>query len=128
MRLRKGAILQRLAQVIRLLPQDEADYIRYHEKVWPEVLQTIADCNIANYSIFLRNGLLFAYFEYHGEDYASDLRKMAACPHTQRWWKITDAMQVPLADAEPGERWSPLHEVFYFDPASHPALQLEQAD
>ncbi len=111
----KGAILQRFSQVIRLSPQDEADYIRCHEQVWPEVLRTIAACNIANYSIFLRNGLLFAYFEYHGDDYPADLLKMAECPHTQRWWKITDAMQIPMADAAPGEKWSPLREVFHFD-------------
>jgi L-rhamnose mutarotase len=126
--LRKGAELQRLAQVIRLSPKDEAAYIRYHQEVWPEVLRTIAECNIANYSIFLRKGLLFAYFEYHGADYAADLRKMAACPHTQRWWSVMDPMQTPMADAEPGERWSPMRAVFHFDPANHPELQLERAD
>jgi L-rhamnose mutarotase len=114
--------------VIQLSPKDEADYIRYHQQVWPEVLRTIADCNIANYSIFLRNGILFAYFEYTGADYAADLRKMADCPHMQRWWTLMDPMQVPMPDAERGEKWSPLREVFYFDPATHLATQLERAD
>jgi L-rhamnose mutarotase len=108
--------LQRFAQVIRLSAESEAEYIQCHEQVWPEVLATIAACHIKNYSIFLRQGVLFAYFEYHGTDYAADMRKMAADPHTQRWWGITDAMQMPMEDAAPGEKWSGLREVFHFDP------------
>jgi len=90
--------MQRYAQVIKLHAADEEEYIR-----------------IRNYSIFLRSGVLFAYFEYHGSDYAADMRKMAADPETQRWWKITDAMQAQMEDAAPGEKWSPLREVFHFD-------------
>jgi L-rhamnose mutarotase len=105
--------MQRYAQAIQLLPEHQAEYIRYHAQVWPTVLQTIAECNIRNYSIFLRNGILFAYFEYHGTDYAADLRKMAADPETQRWWTIMDPMQRPLQDATEGERWSVLKEVFH---------------
>jgi L-rhamnose mutarotase len=107
--------LTRYAQIIRLRPEDEAEYIRYHAEVWPTVLQTIAECNIRNYSIFLRNGLLYAYFEYHGTDYTADMRRMAADSETQRWWSIMDPMQLPVADASPGERWSQLTEVFHFE-------------
>lgn len=107
--------MQRYAQVIRLRPEQEAEYIRYHADVWPTVLNTIADCHIRNYSIFLHGGILFAYFEYHGTDYAADMRRMAADPETQRWWKIMDPMQVPLADAPAGSRWTELREVFHFD-------------
>lgn len=109
-------VLQRMAQVIRLSAEAEAEYVRCHEHVWPEVLATIAACHIRNYSIFLRKGVLFAYFEYHGSDYATDMRKMAADPHTQKWWVITDAMQMPMEDADAGEKWSVLREVFHFDP------------
>jgi L-rhamnose mutarotase len=107
--------LQRVAQVIRLLAEQETAYVQAHTAVWPEVLQTIADCHIDNYSIFLRNGVLFAYFEYHGEDYEADMRKMAACPHTQRWWSLMDPMMPSMVDATPGEKWSPLREVFHCD-------------
>ena len=112
--------MQRYAQIIQLRSEDEAEYIRYHAQVWPTVLQTIADCGIRNYSIFLRGGTLFAYFEYHGSDYAADMRKMAACKETQRWWSIMDVMQKPMSDAAEGEKWSELREVFHFD---GPAVQ-----
>jgi L-rhamnose mutarotase len=107
--------LTRYAQIIRLRAEDEEEYIRYHAAVWPTVLATIAACNIRNYSIFLRDGVLFAYFEYHGTDYAADMRKMAADSETQRWWKIMDPMQMPMENAAAGEKWSPLPEVFHVD-------------
>ncbi len=115
--------MQRVAQIIQLNPQDEAAYIRYHEQVWPTVLATIAACNISNYSIFLRNGLLFSYFEYSGSDLIADMEKMSACVDTQRWWSIMDPMQSTMPDALPGEKWSKMREVFHFDPV--PARQAE---
>lgn len=107
--------LKRYGQVIRLRPEDEAEYVRYHAAVWPGVLHRIAECNIRNYTIFLRSGVLFAYFEYHGTDYAEDMRRMAADAETQRWWKIMGPMQLPVEDAEPGAHWAEMKEVFHFD-------------
>jgi L-rhamnose mutarotase len=114
--------MQRYAQVIQLRTEYEAEYIRVHADVWPAVLSTIAACNIRNYSIFLHGGVLFAYFEYQGTDYAADMRRMAECRDTQRWWGITDAMQLTLPDALEGEKWSPLREVFHFEGA----IQVER--
>ena len=107
--------MTRYARIIRLRPEDEAEYVRYHQQVWPGVLRTIRECNIRNYSIFLRSGLLFAYFEYHGENYEADMRRMAECPDTQHWWQITDRMQMRMEDETGEENWSPLREVFHFE-------------
>jgi L-rhamnose mutarotase len=68
--------MQRRCQVIRLHAESCEEYIRYHKQVWPTVLATISACNIKNYSIYLHEDLLVAYFEYHGEDYISDMAKM----------------------------------------------------
>ncbi|HEV2576974.1 MAG TPA: L-rhamnose mutarotase [Acidobacteriaceae bacterium] len=107
--------MRRYCQLIRLLPEHRVEYIEYHRRVWPTVLATIDACNIRNYSIFLYNDLLVAYFEYYGDDYEADMRKMAADPETQRWWKITDAMQEVLPEAGPGDKWLQIPEVFHFE-------------
>lgn len=107
--------MRRYAQLTRLAPEQEAEYIRHHERVWPDVLQAIAECAIENYSIFLSNGLLFSYFEYHGSDYEADVRKMAASPAMQRWWKMMDPTLASMPDAKPGQLWSPMREVFHFE-------------
>ena len=61
-----------------------------------EILKKITACNIRNYSIFHKDGLLFAYMEYIGDDFEADMAKMAADPKTQEWWAIMEPMQQPL--------------------------------
>ncbi|MGE5644464.1 MAG: L-rhamnose mutarotase [Acidobacteriota bacterium] len=107
--------MKRYARLIGIRPDAIEEYKKYHARVWPEVLDTIRRCNIHNYSIFLIEDRLFAYFEYHGTDFAADMAKMAACPKTQEWWAIMDPMQEPLPNHIPGERWTELEEVFHTD-------------
>jgi L-rhamnose mutarotase len=76
--------------VNRVRPEAEAEYVKYHADVWPGVLEMIRQCNIRNYSIYLKDGFLFSYFEYHGSDFAADMARMAADPTTQKWWAIMD--------------------------------------
>ena len=107
--------MKRYGAVIKVRPERIEEYKRYHAAVWPEVLATIHRCNIRNYSIFLKDDLLFGYFEYHGKDYAADMGKMAADPKTQEWWAIMGPMQVPLESRDEGEWWATMQEVFYTD-------------
>jgi L-rhamnose mutarotase len=107
--------MRRIASVIRLRPEKEAEYRALHEAVWPSVLATLRAANVTNYSIFLRDDLLFSYLEYTGDDYAADTARIAADPETQRWWTLTDPCQQPLDTAAEGERWAPAEEVFHAD-------------
>jgi L-rhamnose mutarotase len=109
--------MKRMGTVIGIKPDRIAEYKRIHAAVWPEVLSKITDCNIRNYTIFLREpeNLLFAYWEYHGDDWGADAAKMRADPRTQDWWTITDAMQTPLASRKEGEWWATAEDVFHHD-------------
>lgn len=107
--------MERHGSVIRLRPEKEEEYRHLHAAAWPAVLATITDCNIRNYSIFLKDGFLFSYFEYIGRDFAADMRRMALDPATQRWWKLTDPCQEPLEKGKPGEWWAEMEEVFHCD-------------
>jgi L-rhamnose mutarotase len=107
--------MKRYGQLIRIKPEKFEGYRVYHAKVWPEVLETIRRCHVHNYSIFHWQGLLFAYFEYRGKDYASDMAKMAADPKTQEWWKITMPMQEPVPGRAEGDWWAGMEEVFHTD-------------
>jgi L-rhamnose mutarotase len=106
---------RRIATVIRLRPEHEVDYRRLHANVWPSVLATLRRVGVRNYSIFLRDGLLFSYLEYTGNDWAAAQTEIAADPDTQRWWQLTDPMQEPLTTAAEGEWWAPTVEVFHLD-------------
>jgi len=107
--------MTRYGSVLRLKPEAIPTYKTYHAAVWPEVLATIRKCQIRNYSIFLKDDLLFGYFEYHGSDYAADMARMAADPKTQEWWSIMMPMQQPLETRGPGEWWAAMEEVFHSD-------------
>ena len=109
--------MQRMGQVIGLNAADIAEYKRLHAAVWPDVLKMISACNIRNYSIFLKEpeNLLFAYFEYHGTDFAADMAKMAADKTTQEWWAVCMPCQKPLETRAEGEWWAGMEEVFHHD-------------
>jgi L-rhamnose mutarotase len=101
--------------VIGVKPDAIPEYERLHTQVWPEVLATIHACNIRNYTIFRHGQMLFAYFEYIGEDYAADMAKMAADSKTREWWTYTDPLQEPMPDREESEWWLTLPEIFHSD-------------
>jgi L-rhamnose mutarotase len=105
--------MKRYGSVIKVRSESLEGYKKYHAAVWPEVLNMIRRCNIRNYSIYLKDDLLFGYFEYHGTDYAADMARMAADPKTQEWWAIMMPMQKPLETRAPGEWWANMEEVFH---------------
>lgn len=107
--------MKRYGQIIGVKPEHFEEYKKYHAAVWPEVLRMITLCNIRNYSIFHKDNQLFAYFEYHGTDFAADMAKMAADPITQKWWSVMDPMQQPVSTRKEGEWWANMEEVFHLD-------------
>jgi L-rhamnose mutarotase len=115
--------MQRIGQVVRLRPEAVLRYEELHASVWPDVLRTIKACNISNYSIFLYQPelLLFAYFEYTGEDFDADQARMAADPVTQEWWSITMPLQEPLEGRAEGEWCDPASPRLSRSPGSTPA-------
>ncbi len=111
---------QRHGSIIELRGEKAAEYRRLHAAVWPDVLATIARCNIRNYSIFLRRlpdgrQYLFSYFEYAGGDFAADMERMAEDPRTREWWAVCKPCQAPLPDRAEGEWWAAMDEVFHAD-------------
>src|ERR1700748_1640746 len=107
--------MKRYGTVIQLRPEHEEAYRIAHSAVPPDGLRTIRECNIKNYSIYLRNSVLFGYFEYAGSDFSADMARMAADPATQQWWKSVQPMQEPFPDRAEGEWWSTMDEVFHLD-------------
>jgi L-rhamnose mutarotase len=71
--------------------------------------------NMQNYSIYHKDGRLFAYFEYTGTDFAADMAMMAADPRTREWWSVMEPMQDPLTTRKAGEWWADMEEVFHLD-------------
>ncbi len=107
--------MKRYGMVINVNPEKIEEYKKLHADVWPAVLKKISECNIRNYSIYLIDNTLFSYFEYIGNDFNSDMAKMAADPTTQKWWAVCKPCQVPLDNRKEGEWWTNMEEVFHLD-------------
>jgi len=109
---------QHHAWITGLKPEMAARYRNLHAHPWPAVNQTLKKCHIQNFSIHqteIEGKLyLFAYLEYTGNDFEADMKRMAADPETQRWWKETDPCQIPLPEAAAkGKIWTDMTEVYY---------------
>ncbi|HOC89680.1 MAG TPA: L-rhamnose mutarotase [bacterium] len=92
------------ASIIGLKPEYRERYIVLHRHTFPEVLQRIHASHISDYTIFLRQELLFSHMVYEGDDYAADMADMAADPATREWWQLTDPMQQPLPERREGAK------------------------
>lgn len=107
--------MERRGSIIAIGEEEIGKYKDYHKNVWQEVLEMIKNCHINNYSIYYKDGYLFSYFEYTGDDYESDMNRMAADPKTQEWWRIMKPLMKPLHNCKEGEFWTEMEEVFHLE-------------
>lgn len=107
--------MERHGTVIKVKPERLREYKELHAAVWPEVLEAIKERNLGNYSIYYKNGYLFSYYEYTGQDYEADMAALAADPRTQEWEVICMACQEPVAGRAEGAWWAEMEEVFHLD-------------
>jgi L-rhamnose mutarotase len=105
--------MKRIAQIARLIPERREEYLTLHREVWPGVEAALRAAHISNYSIFIHGDTLFAYYEYHGDDWDADLASIMADPESQRWWTFTDPCQEPWPDSATGSRWVDLPEIWH---------------
>jgi len=105
--------MKRFGQTIHLKPECADEYVKHHAAVWQGVLEMIKECNIQNYSIYKKDLVLFAYFEYVGTDFDADMARMAADPETQRWWDVVKPLMQPIENRKAGEFWTDMEEIFH---------------
>lgn len=105
----------RKGSVIKVKPEKLEYYKALHANPWPKVDSMLKECNIRNYSIYYRDGYLFSYLEYTGEDWDADMANLAADSTIQVWWEETDPCQEPVESAQEGEWWVELEELYHLD-------------
>ena len=105
----------RNGSLIKVKPEFEERYIILHKYTFPEVLRQIRDSNIRNYSIYIKDKMLFGYFEYTGKNFNNDMALMAQDLTTQDWWALCKPMMEPLPTRNENEFWAEMEEVFHID-------------
>jgi L-rhamnose mutarotase len=75
--------MQRIAFVMKLNEGQEAEYLRRHAEIWPEMAAALKQAGIKNYNIFLNCLQLFAYLEVEDFKYMTEF--LAQDPTAARW-------------------------------------------
>ncbi len=117
---KKSEHVERFGAVIGVKPDKLEYYKQLHAKPWPTVDKAVKGANIHNYSIYLTQfddgkWYLFGYFEYTGNDFEADMKKLADDNEVKRWWKETDPCQIGLENRKEGEWWKTMEEVYHLD-------------
>jgi L-rhamnose mutarotase len=97
--------IRRVGMVIGI-KEDSIDHHRaLHDG--PGIRELLQSYKNFNYNIFLQempHGKFceFAYYEYHGDDYESDMARLAKEPRNIVWLTQTDATRTPFEGGESG--------------------------
>ncbi|MBV9341670.1 MAG: L-rhamnose mutarotase [Acidobacteria bacterium] len=94
-------------------PELIAEYRRYHQEVWPEVIASLKSAGIEQAEIYLLGTRMCMILDVN--DGFSWENKNAADrenPIVQRWENLMWRFQQPLPKAKPGDKWLLMERIF----------------
>ena len=91
--------MQRVAFVMHVKEGQEAEYVRRHREVWPQVLADLERAGVEQMNIFMAGRQLFLYMEV--DDYAEAARILGECTESVRW----EAYMEPIMEDAGGQTY-----------------------
>jgi L-rhamnose mutarotase len=90
-----------------------AEYEQYHQAVWPEIIESIANSGIADMEIYRIGNRLFMIMEVN-EHFSFQAKAEADLENfkVQEWEKLMWKYQKALPLAKPGEKWLLMDRIF----------------
>ena len=90
-----------------------AEYRKHHEKIWPEIAQSLRDAGIEDMEIYLFGTRLFMIMEVGDRfSFAAKADADRNNPQVQKWEQLMWRFQQPLPQAKPGEKWLLMERIF----------------
>jgi L-rhamnose mutarotase len=90
-----------------------SEYEKYHQEVWPEIIDSIRDSGITDLEIYRVSNRLFMIME---TDTSFSFDKKTAIdqanPTVQEWETLMWKYQEALPGAKPGEKWMLMNKIF----------------
>lgn len=90
-----------------------SEYEHYHQKVWPEIIDSIKSSGITNmeiYRVFNRLFMIMVTDETFSFEKKSGMDE--ANPKVQEWENLMWKYQQALPGAKPGEKWILMNKIF----------------
>jgi L-rhamnose mutarotase len=90
-----------------------ADYRKYHEKIWPEVTQSLKESGIEDLEIYLLGTRMFMIMEVN-ESFSFEKKAKADEQNAkvQAWEQLMWKFQQALPEAKRGEKWLRMERIF----------------
>jgi len=104
--------MKRLAFKMKLHPGQEAEYLRRHSALWPELQKLLKDTGVEDYSIFLDEETNFLFGVLKVENPAL-MDKLPEHPVMKKWWNYMKDIMDTNPDNSPVS--ISLKEVFYLE-------------
>jgi len=94
-------------------PGKIAAYKRYHEKIWPEIRDSLFAAGVTNMEIYLAGTRLFMIMDV-SDDFSFDKKASmdAANPKVLEWEALMGNFQAVPEGADPVRRWATMDKVF----------------
>jgi L-rhamnose mutarotase len=90
-----------------------AEYEAYHNKIWPEIQQSIKGAGIDAMEIYRTGNRLFMIMEVNNSfSFEAKAEADAANPKVQEWEQLMWKYQQALPNAKPGEKWIMMDRIF----------------
>src|SRR2546429_9596762 len=94
-------------------PRLIAEYKRYHEKIWPEIIESIKNSGIEDAEIYLLGTRMFMILEVNDSfSFEAKGRADMANPKVREWEELMWKFQRALPHAKPGEKWLLMERIF----------------
>ena len=90
-----------------------AEYEKYHQKVWPEIIDSIKNAGVSDMLIYRFSNRLFMIME-TDENFSFEEKDQMdrANPKVQEWETLLWKYQQALPGAKPGEKWVVMNKIF----------------
>lgn len=90
-----------------------AEYEKYHQQVWPEIIDSIKNSGIDVLDIYRTGNRLFMIIEAN-ENFSFEKKAAsdAANPKVQEWEELMWKFQQAMPGAKPGEKWVLMKKIF----------------
>jgi L-rhamnose mutarotase len=97
-------------------PKLIAEYKRHHEKIWPEITQSIQDAGIEDMEIYLLGTRMFMVMEV-SERFSFEAKAQAdqENPKVRDWEGLMWKFQEPLPGSKPSEKWRLMEKIFQLE-------------
>ena|SRR6266508_3623928 len=90
-----------------------AEYDEYHQKVWPEILQSIKDSGIEQMEIYRTSNRLFMIMETNNNFSFEQKANMDAVNRkVQEWEELMWKYQQAIPGSKPGQKWILMTRIF----------------